>query len=350
MKRELLHNVQVARFLAAAMVLVTHTADLVYPGSPLFAAFPWGLGVDMFFVISGFIMAYLARGCFGEKGTGRHFLVRRLARIAPPYWFFTTLMLAAAILFTGAVRHTTLSPGSIVSSYFFLPWPRGDGKLNPLLSQGWTLNYEAFFYVAFAAALLFRRGLVWLAAAFVLLVACHPWIPRAWFMLRFWSQPIILEFLAGIVLAHLHIAGKRLPLAAALLCVAVGLVFAVTRPYLGTLAFARVEHQGLAGLFFCIALILGPEPRRVGAFGRALRAGGDASYALYLSHTFTVNAAVIAWRHFPLCPAWLAMAGAMAAAMLLAWLFYRFVERPVTARLQRLSGARPLRGAETVAP
>src|SRR3954467_905713 len=182
MGRERLHNIQAARFVAALGVVVHHSSDIFFYGGardvpPLFGIH-WDGGVDIFFVISGFIMAYLTDGRFGEAGAARSFLARRLIRIAPPYWIFTTLVIAAAIALPGHVHNATLGAPQVIASYCFLPWPRGDGLLNPLLSQGWTLNYEAFFYAAFALSQFFRRGLLWLGLGFAALVALHPLIPR----------------------------------------------------------------------------------------------------------------------------------------------------------------------------
>ena len=150
MTRPLLSNIQILRFFAAAAVLTGHAGDLFIPGANQFRAIPWSAGVDIFFVISGFVMTYLTQGQFGRAGASRTFLVRRIIRIAPPYWLFTMLMVATVLLFGEHVKNTTLDPAVAVTSFLFIPWPRADGQLNPLLSQGWTLNYQAFFYHAFA--------------------------------------------------------------------------------------------------------------------------------------------------------------------------------------------------------
>ena len=347
MATKLLHNVQVARFVAAASVLTTHTADLLLPSDSTIFAFPWTFGVDIFFVISGFIMMYLAHDRFGEPGAAGDFLLRRLIRIVPPYWIFTTLMLATALLFDAQVRNTEAAPAQIATSYVFLPWPRGDGQLNPLLSQGWTLNYELFFYLCFSAALLVRRGFTVLAVSFAALSAVHAWIPQELFMLRFWTAPIILEFVAGMLLARAFLRGWRISAPAALALAAAGIVLALA-PDIRELG--RVFNMGVPALLICAALILLPEPERIGWSGRALRAGGDASYALYLSHTFTINAVVLLWRKVGLGAPWLGVAVGMVTAIAAAVLFYRVVERPMTNALQRLAGARPVRGAATVAP
>lgn len=350
MAGELLHNVQVARFVAAAAILVTHTADLIVPhSSPLFAVH-WTAGVDIFFIISGFIMTYLTHDRFGRAEMSRDFLIRRLIRIVPSYWIFTALMAATAIVLDAQVKYTTVTPVHLVTSFGFIPWPRGDGQLNPLLSQGWTLNYEMFFYLAFAAALLLRRGLAILAAAFIVLSALHPWIPDSLFMLRFWSAPIILEFVAGIALARIYLSGCRLRPVHSLLLAALGAALLVVPPIADLGGYNRAFWFGVPALLVCSALILLPDPSEMGALGRLLRAGGDGSYALYLSHTFTVNAVVLVWAKAGLGLPWLAMTVAMTLAIAAAILFYYLIERPLTDFLQRRAGTRPVIGAATVAP
>jgi len=140
-------NSQILRFIAAAAVLTKHSIVLFLPGSALLTI-PWSGGVDLFFVISGFIMAWLTRDWFGRPGASGQFLLRRAIRIIPPYWFFTSLMVATLLIAPDAPRHTRFAIGPAIASYAFFPWPRpSDGGVWPLLAQGWTLNYEAFFYV-----------------------------------------------------------------------------------------------------------------------------------------------------------------------------------------------------------
>ena len=102
-------------------------------------------------------------------------------------------------------------PGALVAGFLFWPAARPDGSVQPLYGLGWTLNYEAFFYVLFALGLGFgRRG----AVAFLV----RPWVP-SWrrghscpglpVPLRFWSDPIVLEFAAGAGLALAYGDGFR---------------------------------------------------------------------------------------------------------------------------------------------
>ena len=349
--RPLLTNIQILRFFAAVAVLVGHAGDLFTPSAAHLREIPWSAGVDIFFVISGFVMTYLTQGQFGRPGAPRAFLIRRIIRIVPPYWLFTTLMVVAVLLFSDHVRNTTLSVASLLTSYLFVPWPRmADGQLNPLLSQGWTLNYEAFFYLAFAVALLFRRGLWWLAGGFLLLVAVHPLIPADLFVLAFWSNPIILEFLGGVGLALLFLKGRRLSWWGSLGLAALGVAIFLLTEQVAPGAFRRVIHVGLPALMLCASLALAPEPAAPGPIRRALVRGGDSSYTLYLSHTFTLNAAAILWHRSGGGMPEVSMVLAIVAAIAAAAIVYRWVERPMTDALHSLAGTPRARGVAAVAP
>jgi exopolysaccharide production protein ExoZ len=348
--RPVITNIQILRFFAAGSILVTHAALLV-PRTSLFTQFPWVGGVDLFFVISGFIMMWLSWGRFGDAGAASRFLLRRIIRIVPPYWFFTTLMVGAVVFASRHIKNTILQAAPIFASYAFFPWPRpSDGKLNPILSQGWTLNYEIFFYGAFAVALCFRNGLRWLVFAFILLAAAHYIVPSEWFVLKFYTNPIILEFLIGIGIAHIYMRGVRVPLwgSVALAGLAV-LAFGAAR-LLPNFDGGQALAMGLPASLLFLSLALRPEPPRQGRVRRFLRLGGDASYTLYLSHTFTATAIALAWRGLGYQDPWLELAIAVIAGIGVAILLYHFLERPVTDALSRAMGLSRPKEAERVAP
>jgi exopolysaccharide production protein ExoZ len=348
--RPLLTNIQILRFFAAAAVLVGHAGDLFMPGNAMWRAIPWSGGVDIFFVISGFVMTYLTRGQFGTTGASRNFLARRIIRIVPPYWLFTTLMIATALLFGEHVRNTSANATSVLTSYFFIPWPRLDGELNPILSQGWTLNYEVFFYVAFAFALFVRQGLLWLAAAFLLMAIAYPWVPASLLVLKFWTSPIILEFLGGVGLGLIFLRGARLPLWGSTVLAALAIALFILSEPIAAGAFRRLLHVGLPALILCASLALAPEPSTIGPIRRALVMGGDGSYTLYLSHTFSLNAALIAWQQSKLGIPAVAMSAAVCAAIAAAIVVYRWIERPMTDALHAAAGTAKARGVAAVAP
>jgi len=153
MNRPKLPGLQALRGLAAVMVLIGHVLAeaehyfaLSLPGDTI----PRTRGVDIFIVISGFVITLSAQRYMGRPWA---FLWRRLLRVAPLYYVFTTLMVAALLLLPGAVKDTPLDPAQIISSYVFFPYARPDGLIAPVLSLGWTLNYEIFFYALTALCL-----------------------------------------------------------------------------------------------------------------------------------------------------------------------------------------------------
>jgi len=254
----------------------------------------WTAGTHLFFVISGFIMAYTNADGFGREGAAHQFAVRRFRRIVPLYWLFTTLVLAT-LLAGHALRSTFLDWPNVAASYLFWPAAQDDGAVRPLLSVGWTLNYEMFFYALFAAALLLRRerALLVLTTVMVALVAAHAWIPDSWIAAKFWSDPIILEFLAGVFLGYVFtLTGDRFAdpaTACVLLAIGFAGLFILPTLPLELGALYRLAVYGLPSVVIVgAAALLIPShlDRRV---PRLVLLLGDASYALYLSHRFTLR-------------------------------------------------------------
>lgn len=165
-----LEIVQVWRFLAAAVVVNSHAFSRIIRIFPsrandtfIFALAPsrtWGhFGVDFFFVISGFIMAWTNWDRFGIHRITQSFLARRLVRIVPVYWFATSagvaLLVFAPSVFSFGQR---LDSWWIISSYLFIPSRAPGGALfSPVIGLGWTLNYEMYFYIIFGLLLFCRR-------------------------------------------------------------------------------------------------------------------------------------------------------------------------------------------------
>lgn len=336
------------RFFASFGVLLSHTMGFQVPQDSAIWSVPFTAGVHVFFVISGFIMVWMTANQFGDAAAARKFLLRRIIRIVPPYWFFTCLVIAVVFAQGGQVRNTTAGWDLIVTSLLFIPWPRIDGSLIPIMAQGWTLNFEMFFYVLFGLSMLFRRGLRVIIAALVLLAVIHPLVPHDWFVADYLSNPIVLEFAAGVALGRLYLRGFRLERWQSACIIAASVAAFVLIPNETTLsAFLRlnVAASAVAG-----AVIMLPQPDRLGPLHKALQAGGDASYALYLSHTLVVGAVFTAATIAGLALPWLVGAIAIFAAVVFSVVFHQLVEAPVTAFLGRRLHARVSEGSATVAP
>ena len=340
-----LDGLQMLRFFAAFAVLLEHVMHEalsfgIAPDGLIATLEPvdFGIGVDVFFVISGFIMLHISADQFGRRGAPRDFLLRRVARLVPLYWLFTLAMLAAMLLVPGQLAHTALNPAHILASFGFVPWLDSTGLAHPILGLGWTLNYEMYFYALFALMLFLplRAGLWTLAGLFALLALLHQAVSPTQVQFVFWTDPIIVEFLFGIGLALLLRRGVALPAWMPAMLVGLG----VAGLGLGQLveiggSFDRLLTSGIPAALVVAGTVFA-RPRALGPVGRFLVLGGDASYALYLSHPFSINVVILGWQKLHLSSPWLFMAVTIVAAVFGGIVVHLALERPL---LGRLNGA-----------
>lgn len=344
-----LEAIQLLRALAASMVVVGHLIGTVEHRPDLFgpvieARYAGGAGVDVFFLISGFIMVFASRRMFGSVAGARDFMLRRLVRIAPLYWATTALALALLML-----KGAAPDGRAIAASFGFIPYEvggLGNGFAFPIVDLGWTLNYEMMFYVLFALFIPLgrQRAVIGLGATMLTIVVLGAIFKPGYVALRFWSQPIILEFVLGTLIALAYGAGRlRLsPLVRVTLVACAAAVYLydpcglMGRPVTPN-GIERVIGWGLPSMLILIAAIAGETPlhSRIARMGVLL---GDASYALYLLHPFVI-AAMIRVARLPLFSApgggvaFVVMTGV--AACIGAVVVHTWVERPVTTWLTR---------------
>ncbi len=305
-KIELVQALRAVAALSVAVLHVLHEAIGLDPGGMMtrwHAALPWGAGVDLFFVISGFVMVYASDDLFGRRRAPAIFMTRRLIRIVPLYWAATTLFLVIALIARGSTSEGIGSFTNVAMSYAFLPTRRPDGIIQPVYSLGWTLNYEMLFYVVFAACIWQprRRALLAVTMALGAAMAVHRLVPAQATALVFWTDPIMAEFLFGMAIATAAARGLRLSGA-----VRVGLIVSAAILLMaGHLSGNDASGPLMTGVPVAIlvaAAVLGQAVR----MPRALLILGDASYALYLVHPFPMRALGLLWH-------WLHLTGPVAA-------------------------------------
>ena len=145
----MISNIQILRAIAAILVVAFHTVlaakSYNLPTEFFYKVDIWGAaGVDIFFIISGFIMVYIQ---INKKKKPLDFLKDRIERIVPLYWFLTLFIAALLIVFPQAFRELSLSANHLINSLFFINYFNGDD--HPLLYVGWTLEYEMLFYIVY---------------------------------------------------------------------------------------------------------------------------------------------------------------------------------------------------------
>jgi peptidoglycan/LPS O-acetylase OafA/YrhL len=327
--------IQVLRFIAALGVVICHSAfyskERLDPDT-----FSYNLGangVPLFFVISGFVMMVAAQKLQGVEGAWKLFSIRRIVRIAPLYWFATTVKLVTLIGAAGLVLHAQVDWAYIVKSYFFVPAVNIDGEIRPLLAVGWTLLFEMFFYAIFTLSLLFRIDAIRFSAPLLVGLAIASFFKTdAWnAAIAFYADPIVLNFLWGMVTARLLQGDMLMGRNGALTVVVISLCY---------LFFPRFPEYGNSisygiASFFAVFGCACLEKTLRFSVSRWLVFLGTASYSIYLFHPLIAPVAPVLFRRFGLMYPLLSVLGSIAIAIGVGAVMYRFLESPLTERLNR---------------
>jgi exopolysaccharide production protein ExoZ len=284
---------QVLRAFAAGTVVVHHASG-VGPRQSWYGEWGGGAaGVDIFFIISGFIMAYSSPGIMRNARPGWTFLKRRAERIYPVYWVLTTLKVVIALVVPTVIGIGLGSPTHILSSYLLLPLGPGSAGLLPILVWGWTLMFEMLFYLLYAFALgLSIKPLIIITPVLGVLAGCAFWRQPISMPFSGYVDPIVLEFLYGMVLFEVYVWWQKrdrrlsqlfiwslLTLGLCLMFVSRNQEFKLLRPFV----------WGIPALMITMSALLLEQK-----FGRSvpklLLQCGNESYALYLTHVFVLSA------------------------------------------------------------
>lgn len=285
MNQAILYPVQYLRAAAALAVFYYHisaTVSSIYGKNSVNIDEVGAAGVDLFFVISGFIMAMIIWNR-PIKFTG--FFVARLIRIAPLYWLATLAVFIGAWIMPSLFGSTTADPLQLLHSLLFIPYGLDSQAMAPTLIVGWTLNYEMFFYliVGLSAALLGDHKLIIASLFFCMLVAMGYLFDLENIYLRFYLSPMLLEFVMGIIVFHLwRLTQNR----SNDMIFKIGLVAAV--------AFLMIQFESFPGTARVIlwglpsAMLLLSALHVIQFRNEFLRRLGDWSYSIYIGHLFVI--------------------------------------------------------------
>ena len=366
MSKQGLSSLQALRGLAALAVVLHHVLRAVTINLPAnFGLAPspllshpilvdlGAMGVDLFFVLSGFLMIYISLPYQqGKKSTG-DFLVNRLIRVWPLY-AVVTIGVCCLIYYTkpDGGADFDLAPLRMLS-VFFVPSFNQTGLLQPILGVGWTLNYEVFFYLVFAAAILIQKKRL-LASSTILVAggyAIGALLPPGSVLGAFLFNSVILEFLLGAAIASAYLKGM-LAARHAYLWLAAGLIaLALFAPIPVDEGFRLVTRGVPAAALFTFVLLSESKIR----WPRALIVLGDASYSIYLVHVpvlYTVAPRVmgkLARLGYPGIAAEAAAIATISACVVAGLLCHFALEKPLT-RFAKHIYHHARGGAATTAP
>lgn len=318
----MINNIQVLRAFAAINVVLFHIIGIASTYSQnvyslqLFKS--WGAnGVDIFFVISGFVALYTQ---MSRRKTTTDFLKTRFIRIIPIYWLLTLSVIFLFYLAPDIFRTITLSPLWILSSLFFMSQPLMG--TDPIVYVGWTLEWEMLFYIIFSLSLIARTWLflLLLVNTFVLLISLIT------------GNSIIMEFLLGLVIAYI-VHQKTYPPLWGFIILLIGIFFLSLSlfPGIQVLQINRFIIWGIPSFLIVIGSIYAWQLNN-----RLLLFLGDASYSIYLIQMFTIPAFYKASSKV--------MSGingdvlaisCLAFCLLISCLFYKYIEKPITNYLRK---------------
>lgn len=252
------------------------------------------LGVDFFFVLSGFIIAHVHGHELGRPECASRYVRRRFFRVYPLLFLLTTVKLAAELpRWLGGMQARDWD--RLLSSYLLLPPPEGD---MPIIAAAWTLQHEALFYALFLVALLLgRKAGVWLMAAWMVLVALEGVTGiELHGMVRLLCDAHNVEFICGVLACeslHHRIVMPARGMVWGIMMAALAGGVACYEARLGMDQPLLVRCALGAGFAALIWLLAGQEMRQGAmAWPAWLRWLGDASYSIYLAHSMVLMVAV----------------------------------------------------------
>ena len=264
--------IQVLRFLAAFSVMMVHL--------PIIGFGIWG--VDIFFVISGFIMMYVT------ENNQKNFLIKRIIRIVPLYWILTLGVFSIAIFYPDLLNNTTANFEHLIKSLFFVPFDKNSSGHFPILFLGWTLNFEIIFYILFSISLIFskKNKLILSSVFIVLFLLFNSFLSDKYFISASYFDFIFFEFIFGMAAFVIWKKFKnKIPLN--LFNHLIFLLFLFLTTFILNYFYAiRSISYGVPAFIILIYFLFFLNDKR---FPKIFVTLGDASYCIYLLHPYIVQ-------------------------------------------------------------
>jgi exopolysaccharide production protein ExoZ len=303
-----IQNIQALRGIAVISVVIIHLimmeqkyggAQTILSGTLKFRFF----GVDLFFIMSGFLMVTITRGKFRDPVQALRFFYGRISRIYPIYWIFTTLVLIVFLVHPGWVNNYQGNQVNILSSFLLIP----ESTL-PLIIVAWTLVHEMYFYIMFTLIIflfpekyLRHTIFIWGSIVLVLNLTAGPVNPY----IKVISHPLTFEFIAGCFLAYIYhnsdvkISKKILfPGAAASVIVSLAgyYVYQIVTGEIELPSWWRLLIFGFPAFVTVFCMIYAEKDGF--KIHNIFYTIGNASYSIYLTHIMTLSAFGRLWSVF----------------------------------------------------
>jgi len=268
----MINNIQVLRAFAAINVLVLHTIGSAssFNQSVFFSNIlsKWGNnGVDIFFVISGFLAIYIQ---YNNKKNSKQIIVSKIARIVPLYWLINFTVISLFLFYPNLFRELIITPLWALSSLFFTSQFLFESR--PIVYLGWALEWEMLFVIIFSTIIIFKNEKIvyLLTTTSIILVSV------------ILNNFILLEFLFGMIVALIY-QKKIISTKNALYLLLIGIFFLLLSLNQDIVKINRVIIWGLPSAVILLASINLNQLKN-----KTLIFIGNASYSIYLIQVLTI--------------------------------------------------------------
>lgn len=334
-----LDALQDLRGIAAMIVLIYHASGLFsefYNKEYLFGIFKQGYsGVDLFFVLSGFIITYIHFGDIGNRTMLKNFALKRFFRIYPVYWIVLLPLIPLYQLIPSFGFDNYRSLEGILKSVSLFPQDLH------LMAVAWTLSHEMIFYIMFSLLIALKPKIAYpILSVWIIVTLCFTFgvFNAEYYAINALFSPLNFEFLAGTIIAYLIVKNK---LAMSKLFIFSGLAaiaFFWTLENMELLKIHRVVAYGLPFALLIYGTVTSEMTRNNTYSMRITRFLGDASYSIYLTHyplLSMLNKVFAKFNIYALFGGFISVTLLILIATSMGILFYLVVERNVIAFAKR---------------
>ncbi len=330
-------NIQAFRGIAVMLVIFFHLTFIENKYGHGVSILPFlfnvgAAGVDIFFIISGFIMVAVTQNQFQKQNAVIHFLAHRFTRIYPLYWFYTIIILIVMFIHPSWVNQSADHQYDYIRSFLLLPMSEWQ-----ILLVGWTLIHEVYFYVIIALSLFFPEKhfskllIIWFAGVILGNLCFNFDSPTLIIM----THPLTCEFIAGCFISRLLFIKRKIP---AWMILITGIILLLTAfscyyHYSANLYPAGWIRIALFGIPSFLLVYAGVALERNNIiFPQILSKLGDASYSIYLSHILVLSAlgrifALMKWHN--LITHIIALTFMLIAVIIFGRMSYQYLEKPL---------------------
>ncbi len=302
-----------------------------------------GAGVDIFFVLSGFIITYTNLKFVGMPDHFNFFIKRRIVRIYPTYWIIISLFLLLQVMLPSFYKtHFSFDIKNILSTFFLFP---GHAMVNGV---SWTLSYEIFFYILFSLSFFIpaKKWSFYLAMLYAVVIILLPASgynfknENSW--LNLLTYPMNVEFFMGVVAA---VVIPKISQKTAMPLIITGIIIFLLNAILSNAnyvfvnsTFNRVIVFGIPAFLIITGLVKYELANKIKVYTIFLLLG-EASYSLYLIHLPLVAAAYKILFKFNVNDNIVIHCIIILIVFTVCYcgiLFYKFVEKPIITKLNSL--------------